>query len=96
MLSIWRSEADRWIRHDDRDRLQMACTRLLDTLTELERVRAELATARNAEALIRRVRCYAVVDPGGDPKALGAARMLGIERDIDDHCEGRPPRHPYD
>ena len=43
--------------------------------------------------LLARVRCYAIVDPLGNPAAVclpNAARMLGIERDIDDLLEGRP------
>jgi len=47
--------------------------------------------------LLRRVRCYAVVDPIGNPEAIAPHRMLGVERDIDtalDDTPRRPPRHP--
>jgi hypothetical protein len=58
----------------------------------------DTATTRvdELEALLARVRCFAVVDPavvdpcGKNPRALGAARMVGIERDIDEACEHVP------
>lgn len=46
-------------------------------------------------ALLRRVRCYAVVDPMGSVGGINAARMFGIERDIDDLLEAREMREPY-
>lgn len=67
--------------------------RCIQILTaEVERQGAEGERQRQ---LLRRVRCYAVVDPLGNPTAITlphAARMLGIERDIDDCLEGRPSR----
>lgn len=66
------------------------CIRIL--LSEVARLGAESERQRR---LLLRVRSYAVVDPLGNPAAItlpNAARMLGIETDIDDCLEGRPQR----
>lgn len=60
--------------------------RMLDRDQAHDALIVVMARVRDLEALLARVRCYAVVDPMGNPGALGAARMLGIERDIDDAC----------
>lgn len=51
-----------------------------------------VAEVDRLDTLLRRVRCYAVVDAIGNPGPINAARMVGIERDIDDAVEGRPMR----
>lgn len=74
-LRLWRrvAAAAAPSKLDERTQLTEMLTALLD---EVERQRD----------LLRRVRCYAVVDPLGNPGAIclpHAARMLGIEADID-------------
>jgi hypothetical protein len=46
-----------------------------------------MGRVRDLEELLARVRCYAIVDPLGNPiycAVLLAARMVGIEHDIDE------------
>lgn len=66
------------------------CIRIL--LGEVARLSAE---GERQRGLLRRVRSYAVVDPLGNP-ASAVMRMVGIETDIDDCLEGRPPRPGLD
>lgn len=64
------------------------CIRIL--VAEVQRLGAE---NERQLMLLRRVACYAVVDPLGNPAAITlphAARMLAIENDIDDCLKGRP------
>lgn len=72
-LERWRQSA-----HDVPGPLGRA---FLILLAEVELLGAEREAAR---ALLRRVRCYAVVDTLGNPKIVpSVARMFGIESDID-------------
>ena len=68
------------------------CIRIL--LGEVARLSAE---GERQRALLRRVRSYAVVDPLAASVTLpNALRMFGIETDIDDCLNGRPPRPGLD
>lgn len=74
VLELWRSEALHVCPSSELHR--EVIVQLVGVIDEVKRLRA----------LLERVRSYAVVDPLGNPERIAlphAARMFGIERDID-------------